>query len=126
MSVERSTQEMWVLADGEDHKFEKREVTYVPALYKIFDEILVNAADNSKRDASMSYVKVNIDRESGEISVENDGRGIPVQIHKEHNVYVPDLIFGRLTLGGRAHGAQKPQSRCAESWRNRCGTLTES
>jgi len=23
----------------------------VPALYKIFDEILVNAADNSKRDA---------------------------------------------------------------------------
>lgn len=35
-----------------------RSVTFVPGLYKIFDEILVNAADNKQRDPSMDTVKV--------------------------------------------------------------------
>ena len=61
---------------------ENREATFVPGLFKIFDEILVNAADNKMRDDTMKYIKVNIDRESGEISVENDGKGIPVEIHE--------------------------------------------
>lgn len=37
-----------------------------------------------------------IDQESGTISVENDGRGIPVVIHDEHQVYIPEMIFGQL------------------------------
>jgi hypothetical protein len=41
----------------------------------------VNAADNKQNDPSMKSLKVTVDRESGEISVENDGRGIPVEIH---------------------------------------------
>jgi DNA topoisomerase-2 len=60
---------------------ELRKVTFVPGLYKIFDEILVNAADNKQRDATMKVIKVVVDREKGEISVENDGAGIPVEIH---------------------------------------------
>ena len=32
----------------------------------------------------------------GEISVYNNGNGIDVAIHLEHNVYVPELIFGHL------------------------------
>ena len=36
---------------------------------------------------------------AGTISVWNNGRGIPIEIHKEHNCYVPELIFGKyLTL----------------------------
>ena len=30
-----------------------RNISYVPALYKVFDEILVNAADNLQRDPKM-------------------------------------------------------------------------
>jgi len=60
---------------------ETRKVSFVPGLYKIFDEILVNAADNKQRDPTMKLIKVVVDREKGEISVENDGQGIPVQIH---------------------------------------------
>ena len=26
----------------------------------------------------------------------NNGRGIPIEIHKEHQVYVPELIFGHM------------------------------
>ena len=60
---------------------ESREVSFVPGLYKIFDEILVNAADNKQRDKNMDTMKVTVDREKGEISVYNNGRGIPIEIH---------------------------------------------
>lgn len=39
-----------------------REISYVPGLYKIFDEILVNAADNKQRDPKMNTIKVEIDK----------------------------------------------------------------
>ena len=61
---------------------ETRTVSYVPGLYKIFDEILVNAADNKQRDKNMDTVKVTVNREKGEISVFNNGRGIPIEIHE--------------------------------------------
>jgi len=49
---------MWVVEDG---KVDLREVCYVPGLYKIFDEILVNAADNKQRDSKMDCIKIDID-----------------------------------------------------------------
>ena len=61
------------------------------------DEILVNAADNYQRDKSMDRIEVTIDQANGVIAVWNNGRGIPIEIHKEHNCYVPELIFGRYT-----------------------------
>ena len=80
-SVERTQESMWVF-NSETSQMEMRKVSFVPGLYKIFDEILVNAADNKQRDHTMKVIKVMIDREKGEISVENDGNGIPVEIHQ--------------------------------------------
>lgn len=80
-SVERTKEKMWVF-NSETSQMEFREVSFVPGLYKIFDEILVNAADNKQRDPTMKNIKVFVDREKGEISVENDGAGIPVTIHE--------------------------------------------
>ncbi|OXB63678.1 hypothetical protein ASZ78_008993 [Callipepla squamata] len=93
-SVETVTQPMWVF--DEDVGLNCRDVTFVPGLYKIFDEILVNAADNKQRDKSMSCIKVTIDPENNTISVWNNGKGIPVVEHKVEKVYVPALIFGQL------------------------------
>src|SRR5580700_5172324 len=59
-----------------------RDVKIVPGLYKIFDEILVNAADNKIRDPNMDHIKVNVDRENGSITIWNNGRGIPIEIHE--------------------------------------------
>ena len=73
-----------------------REVSFVPGLYKIFDEILVNAADNKQRDKNMDTVKVTLDREKGQISVMNNGRGIPIEIHEKEKIYIPEMIFGHL------------------------------
>lgn len=84
-SIEKTEQTMWVF-NKETNLMEYRKISYVPGLYKIFDEILVNAADNKQRDthghAPMTHLKVNIDREAGEISVENNGKGIPVLMHE--------------------------------------------
>lgn len=51
---------MWVFNQERD-LIEQKEITYVPGLYKIFDEILVNAADNKQRDPKMDVIKVDID-----------------------------------------------------------------
>ncbi len=44
---------MWVL-DGEE--LVQKRVKYIPGLFKIFDEIIVNAADNYQRDKKMSKI----------------------------------------------------------------------
>ncbi|KAF8016195.1 hypothetical protein BT93_H1646 [Corymbia citriodora subsp. variegata] len=92
-SVEKHTQTLWV---HEGDEMVHRPITYVPGLYKIFDEILVNAADNKQRDPRMDSLKVTIDAERNLISVYNNGDGVPVEMHREENVYVPELIFGHL------------------------------
>ncbi|KAG7532729.1 Ribosomal protein S5 domain 2-type fold [Arabidopsis thaliana x Arabidopsis arenosa] len=86
-SIEKHTQTLWVY---EKEEMVCRSVTYVPGLYKIFDEILVNAADNKRRDPSMDSVKVVIDVEKNQISVCNSGDGVPL----EEGVFVPEIFFG--------------------------------
>jgi DNA topoisomerase-2 len=53
-------QPMWVY-DAEQKQIVLRDISYVPGLYKIFDEIIVNAADNKQRDKNMNTIKVVID-----------------------------------------------------------------
>lgn len=97
-SVEKDDAEMWVFND-ETGKLDKRKIEFVPGLYKIYDEIIVNARDQSVKQKSCKEIRVNFDQESGTISVWNDGPGIDVVVHKEHNVYVPELIFSHLLTG---------------------------
>ena len=94
-SVERTEKQMWVYNTTSD-SMEFREVSYVPGLYKIFDEVLVNAADNKHNDKNMNEIRVTVDRGNGEISVWNNGRGIPIEIHPKEKIYVPEMIFGHL------------------------------
>lgn len=105
-SIERTTQQMWVFNKASS-QMEKRDVSFVPGLYKIFDEILVNAADNKQREKSMTYLKVTVDRAAGEISVENNGKGIPVEIHGKEKVYIPEMIFGHLLAGSNFDDDEK-------------------
>ena len=89
---------MWVY-DKDTKQVVNRNCTFTPGLYKIFDEIIVNAADNKQRDPSMNSIKVDIDPAENCIRVWNNGNGIPVVMHSEHGVYVPELIFGHLLTG---------------------------
>ncbi|KPI40324.1 DNA topoisomerase 2 [Cyphellophora attinorum] len=97
-SVERNERHMWVF-NQQENRMEYREISFVPGVFKIFDEILVNAADNKQNDKNQSYIDVHIDRERGVCSVENDGRGIPIEIHSKEKIYIPEMIFGVLLTG---------------------------
>ena len=102
-SVEKCTRKIWV---WEGRSMTHREVTYVPGLYKIFDEILVYAADNKQRDPSMNSLSVGIDVSDCRICVYYSGQGIPIERHLEDGVYMPEMIFGDLSncediAGGR-------------------------
>ena len=91
---------MFIL-NSQTNRIHQKEITYTPGFYKIYDEILVNAADNKQRDPNMDKLEVNVDVKRGVISVLNNGKGIPVVMHKEHECYVPSLIFGQLlTVSG--------------------------
>lgn len=98
-SVEPDVYDTWVCA-GED--ITKQTVSVIPGLYKIYDEILVNAIDHVSRlklqqaTHQVRNIKIDIDQASGEVSIFNDGDGIEVELHKLHNVYIPELIFGYL------------------------------
>ncbi|POM71086.1 DNA topoisomerase 2, partial [Phytophthora palmivora] len=105
-SIEHVEQNMWVF-DDEKKRMAMKKINYVPGLYKIFDEIIVNACDNKQRDKSMNTLKVTIDVEKNEISVWNNGKGIPIVLHKEHKVYVPELIFGHLLTGSNFDDKKK-------------------
>lgn len=56
-------QSLWIL-NKEGTAMEEKIIEFVPAFYKIFDEIIVNAADNYQRKESgnvMNMIKVVID-----------------------------------------------------------------
>lgn len=44
----------------------------------------------------MSNLKVTIDIANKSISVYNDGKGIPVEMHATEGIWIPELIFGQL------------------------------
>jgi DNA topoisomerase-2 len=71
-----------------------REVTYNPGFLKLFDEVISNSADHSKRPEGkhLDTIRVEVDQAKGEISIFDNG-GIPVLKHKEYNQWVPEMIF---------------------------------
>lgn len=82
----------------------KKELGLVPAMLKVFDEILVNASDNRFRHPdSCTRIDVIIDPGSEKhdplILVFNDGKGIPIHMHKDEGIYVPEMLFGHLLTG---------------------------
>ena len=103
-STDRQLEELWVLEEGQ---IVKKMVEYSPGFLKIFDEVLTNSLDHSARDKTMDKLRVDYNVETGEISVYNTGVGIPVVIHKDHDIYVPELIFGNLLSSSNYDDSQK-------------------
>jgi len=99
-SIQMDTKNIFVATDYDnikEVKMEYKTVTYNPGFIKIFDEIITNASDHAIRTGQVSYIKINIDEEI--ISVENDGPGIPVEIHGKEKIYIPEMVFGHLLTG---------------------------
>jgi DNA topoisomerase-2 len=72
----------------------KGEYTYNPGFLKLFDEVISNSADHSKRPEGkhLDTIRVEVDQDKGEIVIADNG-GIPVVKHKEYDQWVPEMIF---------------------------------
>ncbi len=96
------TESRWIW-DSAARRMVWRSVVVNPALLKLFDEVLVNALDHRVRlqqqgsDAPVKHIAVEITPQR--ITVRNDGKGIPVEEHPTHKLYVPEMIFGKLLSG---------------------------
>lgn len=80
----------------DDAKMVLREISYTPALLKIIDEVVTNSCDEYRRKGNMGLNKIEVTiTKSGHIEVKDNG-GLPVQIHKQAGIYLPEFIFGQL------------------------------
>ena len=52
----------------------------------------------------MTFIEVTI---GDTFKIKNDGHPIPVEIHKEYEVYVPEMIFGMLLTGSNFDDTEK-------------------
>ena len=86
----------WLL---DSDKMSQSEITYNPGLLKIFDEIVTNSVDESKRqESNLNTIKVTVDKSTGYINIWDNG-GIPVVKHSEHKEWIPEMIFSNLKAG---------------------------
>jgi DNA topoisomerase-2 len=103
--------------DDEPKKIVTKNIQLNPALYKLFDEAIINCRDHSVRMDQMietvgscggetkdeletkmypvSNIEVEV-QEDGTIIMMNDGNGIDIIKHPEHDLWVPEMIFGHL------------------------------
>jgi DNA topoisomerase-2 len=102
-SVESIDADTWIMSEDGDKIIEKN-ITYIPGLFKLFDEGIVNCRDHvvrmkTKVDSNVdnalpvSHIDISIEPD-GTITMVNDGNGIDVA--QKDGVWIPELVFGHL------------------------------
>jgi len=103
-STKTNQETRWVY-DETSHKMVWRSLMFNPGLYKIVDEIVVNARDELVRSMTtagktpVKHIDVTVHHQEGGdtvISVQNDGDGIPIEMNEEEKMMIPEMIFGNL------------------------------
>ena len=105
-SIEHISSEVYIY-DNENKKIKEKTIDYIPGLYKLFDEGVVNCRDHiirmqqlisasdDKKNYPVNNINITID-DNGIVTLMNDGNGIDVSIHPEYKIWIPELIFGHL------------------------------
>ena len=104
-SVEEVDADLWIIDDSNEKIIEKN-MKYIPGLFKLFDEGIVNCRDHVVRMLQaiangqpncipVNNIEISIS-EDGTITMMNDGNGIDVAEHPEHKIWIPEMIFGHL------------------------------
>jgi DNA topoisomerase-2 len=111
-SVEEVDSDVWIINDDvpSDNvagcKIIEKNIKYIPGLFKLFDEGIVNCRDhvvrmnqavkdNVPNALPVSCIDISI-QSDGTIVMINDGNGIDVAEHPEYKIWIPELIFGHL------------------------------
>lgn len=90
------TQIVLVYPDG---KPEPKEMTWVPAVFTAFREILDNALDEVAGHGHGDRIDVTYDHEKMIFSVEDNGRGIPIDYSEEHKTHLATMALSEARAG---------------------------
>jgi DNA topoisomerase-2 len=109
-SIEQISSNMYIY-DEVNKKIVEKNINFIPGLYKLFDEAIVNCRDHALRmeqliasateqeknevNYPVTHISIVIG-DDGIISLTNDGNGIDVSIHSEYGVWIPELIFAHM------------------------------
>lgn len=96
-SIKNETSNRFIY-NPEDAQMVMKEVEYVPAILKIIDEIISNSCDEFRRTSNMGLTEISVKIDNtGEVVIRDNG-GIPVAMHKNAKMYVPEFIFSCLRV----------------------------
>jgi len=94
----REIEEYVVVTDS--YRIDRKSVNVSPAILRIFIEPLSNIIDNVARSKlgknKVTKISIEINEDTGKISLWNDGEIIPVELHDEEKCYNHTMIFGHL------------------------------
>lgn len=104
-TVDIDTIKYWTL--NEKNEISHQDYEFIGGLYKLFDEGIVNCRDHvvrlcekkknkEKNIVPVSQINIEVDKETGVITMYNDGNGIDVAKHPENKLWIPEMIFGHL------------------------------
>ena len=95
-SINEELSEKFVYIDG---KLSKKVIKLNPGLLKIVDEIIANSVDEAIKSNFTFGTKIDVIFENGNITVEDNGRGIEVVKDSALNKYLPEILFTNLKSG---------------------------
>jgi len=96
-SIETAEEDVWLL---ENETFVSARIPMNPGFYKLVDELIVNAHDHvirlrqRKSETPVKHISISCDGHT--LEIENDGDPIDVAKHPDHDMYIPQLVFGEL------------------------------
>ena len=102
-SIEKDFDTGWIFTN--DGNIVHKKYKWVPGLFKIFDEGAVNMRDHfvrlmqkkkEKNIIPVSLFDFTINKETGIITMINDGNGIDIEKHPEYKIWIPEMIFAHL------------------------------
>lgn len=97
-SAQVVSEDIYIVND--ENQIRKKTIDYIPGLQRLYEEILLNAFDQTVREGTgCTEIHVNIDKETNTITVHNNGQGLPIVKKKELNCYIPEMVFGMLRSG---------------------------
>lgn len=76
-----------------------KDITYIPALYKIFNEVVDNSIDELLRTGIPTGSKIKVEYNGKQFVVEDNGRGVPQDIDKVTGLSAAQLVFADLRTG---------------------------
>lgn len=88
----------------QDNKYKK--ISYVPALQKLFDEVLENSIDEYIRTEGKhaDTISVTVDSDNT-VTVTDNGTGLPIEKHHQFpDKWTPEIIFTKLRSGSNFEG----------------------